>query len=173
MILILLIIQLSRTVDLRLSKAQFLLVRTLISCRYIVFLETLFSCSFFCSLDQSCKTLQTVQVAPTQNKEVVGSAFHFEQNITSRECMPGRDLYLVWNRYETSCNYSCRKSKICFTWIFDSAAEEWYEFYFIKNKIQDFKICINKIRGEHTYLISYLNSSANHQEFSSNSDICK
>ena len=54
----------------------------------------LFRRSFFCSHDQSCKTLQTMQVAPTQNKEAVGSAFHFEQNKPSRKLVPGRDLYM-------------------------------------------------------------------------------
>ena len=112
MIQILLIIQLSRKVDLHLSKALFSLNSDNLQLHCFFGLETLFYCSFFCPLNQTCKTLQTVQVAPTQNKEAVGSAFHFEQNKTSRDCMPGRDLYLVWITYETSCNYSCRKRKI-------------------------------------------------------------
>ena len=61
-------IHMKKSVDLRLSKLYF--HWTLVTCSCIVFLGlgTLFCCSFFCSLDQSCKTLQTVQLAPLEDR---------------------------------------------------------------------------------------------------------
>ena len=56
-----------KTVDLQLSKALFSLDPDnlqLVPALFFLGLGALFCCSFFCSLDQPCKTLQTVQVAP-------------------------------------------------------------------------------------------------------------
>ena len=93
MILILFIIQLSRSNSRPTLKLKLCFQWTMITCSCIVVHGwNNFLLFVFCCLDQSCKTLETVQVASTQNKEAVGSAFHFKQNKTSRECMPGRPL---------------------------------------------------------------------------------
>ena len=52
------------TVELHPSKALFSLDPNNQQLHCFLGLETLFCCSFFCPLDQPCKTLQIVQVAP-------------------------------------------------------------------------------------------------------------
>ena len=78
MILILLIIQLSRTVDLHLSKALFSLDPYNLQLHCFLGLGALFCCSFFCSLDQSCKTFQTVRSLQHRTKKPL--AAHFISN---------------------------------------------------------------------------------------------
>ena len=52
------------SVDLHLSKALFSLDPDKLQLHCFLGLGALFCCSFFCPLDQPCKTLQTVQVSP-------------------------------------------------------------------------------------------------------------
>ena len=66
---ILLIIQLSRKVDLHLSKALFSLDSDNLQLHCFFRAGNIVLLFVLCPLDQPCKTLQTVQVAPTQNKE--------------------------------------------------------------------------------------------------------
>ena len=55
----------SEAEDLHLSKSLFSLDPDNLQLHCFLGLGALFCCLFFCSLDQPCKTLQTVQVAPS------------------------------------------------------------------------------------------------------------
>ena len=63
-----------KTVDLHLLKALFSLDPDNLQLRSFLNLGTLYSCSFFCPLDQLCKTLQTVQVdSPARHRWLLSS----------------------------------------------------------------------------------------------------
>ena len=57
-------------VDLHLSKALFSLDPDNLQLHCFLGCEPLFCCSFFCPLDQPCKTLQMVQEAPKEEPEI-------------------------------------------------------------------------------------------------------
>ena len=134
MILILLIIQLSRTVDLHLSKPLFSLDPDNQQLHCFLELRTLLRCSFFWSLDQHCKTFRQLNGASRSITEQRSR----KQRISfpTKNTFPGvhagkRPFLSIKKGKKRLIILHAEGSKICFLRIFHSSAERRCKVHFI------------------------------------------